>query len=276
MRRTITALLGVGALMGILAGPTFAAHGGEPEVVVMQHICNPDIQSEADFVAVENEGAGGAEGGEGTLPGLVATVLACPAVVMAGDTPSDGIGAPPTAFEYTVADSEGAAYTVSTDGMLMVAKLCEDAIDLDVDGDGEKSAETCLDVSMYGLSPIAEGEVTITQTAPVGDSRFGTIRFTPASTDEDTEVSAEGGVIVLDTTQDTTVENPPLPLSEYGDDVAVVHIYNFQNASATASTPPMPNAAVAQPSPSVLPLFALGFLAITGGAVLAVRQATKR
>ena len=279
MRRTFISLLGAGALLGVLAGPTSAAHGGEPEVVVMQHICNPDIQSEADFVAVENEGAGGAEGGEGTLPGLVATVLACPAVVMAGDTPSDGIGAPPTAFEYTLADSEGAAYTASTDGMLMVAKLCESDIDLDVDGDGEKSTETCLDVSMYGLSPVAEGEVTITQTAPVGDSRFGTIRFTPASTDDATQVSAADGVIVLDTTQDTTVENPPLPLSEYGDDVAVVHVYNFQNAEAAASATPapaMPNAAVSQPAPSVLPLILLGLLAFTGGTVLAVRRITER
>ena len=274
MRRTITALVGAGALMGILAGPTFAAHGGEPEVVVMQHICNPEIQSEADFVAVENEGAGGAEGGEGTLPGLVATVLACPAVVMEGDTPTDGIAAPPTAFEYTLADSEGAAYTLSTDGMFMAAKLCESDIDLDVDGDGEKSPDTCLDVSMYGLSPVAEGEVTITQTAPVGDSRFGTIRFTPASTDDATEVSAENGVIVLDTTQDTTVENPPLPLSEYGDDVAVVHVYNFQNA--TAATPAMPNAAVPQPSANALALVVLGLLSLAGGAVLAVRRITTR
>jgi len=99
MRRTLGALLGASALVAAFAAPTLAAHGGEPEVVVMQHICNPDIQSEADFVAVENAGAGGAAGGEGTLPGLVATVLACPAVVMAGDTPTNGIGATPTEFD---------------------------------------------------------------------------------------------------------------------------------------------------------------------------------
>ena len=280
MRRTLAALLGASALVAAFAAPTLAAHGGEPEVVVMQHICNADIQSEADFVAVENEGAGGAEGGEGTLPGLVATVLACPAVVMAGDAPTDGIGAPPTAFDYTLADSDGAAYTASADGMLMAAKLCESDIDLDVDGDGEKSTETCLDVSMYGLSPVAEGEVTITQTAPVGDSRFGTIRFTPASTDDATAVSASNGVIVLDTTQDTTVENPPLPLSEYGDDVAVVHVYNFVNAATTPTT--MPNSAVEQASAvgqsvsSVLPFVLLGLLAVAGGAVLAARRISVR
>lgn len=237
MRRLLLAMVSASALVGLLAMPAAAAHGGEPTVVLMQHLCNPDIQSEADFVAAEDAGAGGQPGGEGTLPGLVATVLACPAVVLSGDTPTDGIGATPTDFEYTVADSAAATYSLTADGMLMAAKLCESDIGLDVDGDGTKSPDTCLDVSMYSFTPVAEGAVTITQTQPVGDSRFGTIRFTPASTDDATVLSAAGGVIELDTTADSQVDSPPLPLDEYNDDVVVVHIYNFQNVAATAPSP---------------------------------------
>jgi len=161
--------------------------------------------------------------------------------------------------------------------MFMAAKLCESDIDLDVDGDGTKSPDTCLDVSMYGLSPVAEGEVTITQTAAVGNSRFGTIRFTPASTDDATAQSASNGVIVLDTTQDETVDSPPLPLAEYNDDVVVVHTYNFQNVAAATT---MPNSAVeasdASAQPLVLPLVLLGLLTVAGGAVLAARRMSVR
>ncbi|MGQ0608925.1 MAG: hypothetical protein ACT4OQ_10750 [Chloroflexota bacterium] len=283
MKRSIVALLSAGALLALLAMPAAAAHGGEPSVVVMQHICNPEIQSEEDFVAVENEGAGGEPGGEGTLPGLVATVLACPTVFLPGDTGTGGIAAEPTEFDYTVVDSGGAEYSLAADGAFMAAELCEDAIGLDVDGDGTMSPDTCLDVSMYGFEPVAEGAVTATQTAAVGDSRFGTIRFTPASTDEMTEVAAAEGVIELDTTADTQVDDPPLPLAEYNDDVVVVHVYNFQNAAAAPSATPAasmaPDTALEAPtSTGTTPLaavVALGFIALIGGG-LVLRRATRR
>ena len=269
MRRILTATFGAAAVAALVAMPAAAAHGGEPTVIVMQHICNADIQSEADFVAVENEGAGGEPGGEGTLPGLVATVLACPAVVQPGDTPTNGIAATPTSFDYTVADAEGASYVLSADGEFMAAKLCESDVSLDVDGDGDMDDTTCLDVSMYEFAPTAEGEVTITQTAPVGNSRFGTIRFTPGSTDEATEVSASNGVIVLDTTADEAVAENPLGLAEYNDDVATVHVYNFQNAAAA----PMPSTAMEQPVNSSLPLALTGFgLLALGGSAAFVAQ----
>lgn len=281
MRRALFAMLSASALVGLLAMPAAAAHGGDPTVVVMQHICNPDIQSEADFQAVEDAGAGGQPGGEGTLPGLVATVLACPAVVLSGDTPTDGIGADPTDFEYTIADSDTNAYSLSADGMLMAAKLCETDIDLDADGDGTKSPDTCLDVSMYMFAPVAEGAVTITQTEPVGDSRFGTIRFTPASTDDATLVAAAEGVIELDTTADSQVDEPPLPLDEYNDDVVVAHIYNFQNVAAApsasaAASPSMGNAAtsdVPSTSTGTLPALVIGLFGLiaAGSAVALVR-----
>lgn len=267
MRKTFTAVFAASAMVVALAGTTLGAHGGEPTLIVMQHICNPDIQSEADFVAVEDAGAGGQAGGEGTLPGLVGTVLACPTVVLSGDTPTDGIGATPTDFEYTVTDSAGADYTLSGDGMLMAAKLCESDINLDADGNGTISPDTCLDVSMYSFEPVAEGAVTATQTAAVGDSRFGTIRFTPASTDEMALISAANGVVELDTSADTQVADPPLPLAEYNDDVLVTHIYNFQNVAAAPSATPapavsmMPNAAVDAPSTATTS----GLLLLVGG-----------
>ncbi len=280
MRRALFAMLSASALVALVAMPAAAAHGGEPTVVVMQHICNPDIQSEADFAAVEDAGAGGQPGGEGTLPGLVATVLACPAVVLSSDTPTDGIGATPTDFEYSVADSDGSTYSLSADGMLMAAKLCETDIDLDADGDGTKSPDTCLDVSMYSFSPIAEGAVTVTQTAAVGDSRFGAIRFTPASTDEMALISAANGVIELDTAADTQVDSPPLPLDEYNDDVVVAHIYNFQNVAAAPSADPgasMGTSATADGSPSTpgtLPLLVIALFGamVAGGALVLVRN----
>lgn len=267
MRKTLTAALAASAMVVALAGTTLGAHGGEPTLIVMQHICNPSIQSEADFVAAEDAGAGGQPGGEGTLPGLVATVLACPTVVLSGDAPTDGIGATPTDFDYTVVDSAAADYTLSSDGMLMAAKLCESDIALDVDGDGTMSPDTCLDVSMYSFEPVAEGAVTATQTAAVGDSRFGTIRFTPASTDEMALVAAASGVIELDTSLDTQVDSPPLPLAEYNDDVVVTHIYNFQNVAAAPSVTPapavsmMPNAAMENSASSTTS----GLLLLVGG-----------
>lgn len=275
MRKLVLSVFTIGALLALFAMPVAAAHGGEPTVVVMQHLCNPDIQSEEDFVAVENEGAGGEPGGEGTLPGLVATVLACPTVFLPHDTGTGGIAADPTAFEYTVVDSAGANYSLSTDGMFMAAELCESDINLDADGNGETSPDTCLDVSMYGFEPTAEGAVTITQTAAPGASRFGTIRFTPASTDEMALIAASNGVIELDTAADTQVEEPPLPLDEYNDDVVVVHVYNFQNTEAAPSQ--MANTAVAESTGTtpVASLLGLVAVALAGASVLALRRARR-
>ncbi|MDQ3881388.1 MAG: hypothetical protein M3295_10005 [Chloroflexota bacterium] len=271
-------VLSAGALIALAATPAAAAHGGDPQVIVMQHVCNADIQTVDDFVAVENQGAGGQPGGEGTLPGLVATVLACPAIVTSADMPTDGIHADPGDFEYTVTDGGGAAYQLSTDGEFMAGKLCESDVDLDVDGDGDKDDTTCLDVSMYGFSPIAEGDVVLTQTVPPGDSRFGTIRFTPGSGDDATLAAATNGAITLDTSADATNDENPLRLPEYNDDVVTVHVYNFVNVAAPAPTTTpgaMPNTAVAAPGGGGLPIL-LGILAVSGaaGTAVALRRVT--
>jgi hypothetical protein len=273
--RPILSLIGAGALVALVAFPAAAAHGGEPTLVVMQHLCGPEIQSEADFVAVENEGAGGQAGGEGTLPGLVATVLACPTVFLPSDTGTGGIAADPTEFAYTVADGDGATYELGADSMFMAAELCESAIALDANGNGEVEDDVCLDVSMYEFAPVAEGGVTVTQTTAPGDTRFGTVRFTPASTDELALVTA-GATMQLDTTADTQVDDPPLPLAEYNDDVIVAHVYNFQNASGEVTAEGgMPNAATEAPASSTLQMLLLvvgSLIAVAGATILATRR----
>ena len=271
MRRLLGILVGTGMLLGLAAMPVAGAASDEPgKFIVMKHLCNADIQSEEDFIEVENAGAGGEAGGEGTLPGLVATVLACPAVVTTADAPTDGaIAAEPTDFEFTVTDSAGASYALSSDGEFMQAALCESDIQLDADNSGSIDEDVCLDVSMYGFEPVAEGEVTVTETTAPGDTRFGTVRFTPASTDEMTLIGGKVNPLVFDTTLDETVAEPPLPLEEYADNVTVVHVYNFQGVAT------MPNAAMDVPTTnSTLPITLIfGALLASAGATLAVRRA---
>lgn len=123
---------------------------------------------------------------------------------------------------------------------------------------------------MYGFSPVAEGDVTITETTAPGDSRFGTLRFTPASTDDNTLLSGDGtNPILLDTTLDEQVHDPPLPLEEYNADVTVVHVYNFVGAGD------MPNSAVStELTGATLPwmLVAVGAILTLAGGTLAFRR----
>ncbi|MCA1569693.1 MAG: hypothetical protein LC798_05095 [Chloroflexi bacterium] len=271
MRRLLVTLVGAGMLLGLSVMPVAAAASDQPgTVIVMKHLCNADIQSEADFVAVEDAGAGGEPGGEGTLPGLVATVLACPTVVNTGDSPTDGaIASEPTDFEFTVTDAEGAEYA-QADGEFMQAALCESDIALDADGSGEIDEDVCLDVSMYGFTPVAEGAVTVTETVAPGDSRFGTVRFTPASTDEMTVTGGIANPLILDTTLDETVAEPPLPLEEYADNVTVLHVYNFVGAAD------MPDAAMELPAGNgSLPLVLLAFGTLLAAAGVAVARRAK-
>ena len=271
MRRLLGIMVGTGMLLGLAVMPVAGAASDQPgKFIVMKHLCNADIQSEEDFVEVENAGAGGQAGGEGTLPGLVATVLACPTVVTTADAPTEGaIASEPTDFEFTVSDSAGASYALSADGEFMQAALCESDIQLDADGSGSVDEDVCLDVSMYGFEPVAEGDVTVTEATAPGDTRFGTVRFTPASTDEMTLIGGIATPLIFDTTLDGTVAEPPLPLEEYADNVTVLHVYNFVGAET------MPNAAMEAPVNSSLPLTVLvfGVLLASAGAAVAVRRA---
>lgn len=254
MRRLILNILTTGALVALFAMPAAAGHGGEPTVAVMKHLCNEDIQSEADFLEVENAGAGGEPGGAGTIPGLVATVLACPTIVMPGDTATEGaISGGQFEFGFQVTDTNGEV----GDPTFSQAALCESDIDLDANGNGEIEDDVCLDVSAYAYAPVAEGEATVTETQPPANSRFGTLRFTGGTGDDMAVINfTSDGTINLDTSADPdNTEGAPLPLPAFGDDFVMLHVYNFQNVAGE-----MPNSAVEAPAPSAtLPLTLFGF-----------------
>ena len=267
MRRLLPALITAGALVGLLAVPVSAQHGDEPEVYVMKHLCNPDIQSVEDFEAVEAAGVGGVSAEENPVAGLVATVLACPTIVHPGDTPTPGaVTGGNMAFEFTLDGADGTL----TETVFEQAALCEDQVGLDANGDGEMSADTCLDVSNYSFSPVPEGMATVTEVSAPEGSQFGILRVTPGSGDDMAVMtSLTTQPIELDTSldPDNTAE-APLPLTEFGDDVIMLHVYNFQ----TAGTTPVPDAAMAAPS-AQLPLTLAGFGALlAAGGVAALRR----
>jgi hypothetical protein len=196
-------------------------------VSIMKHLCT-DVTNVEQFEAVENAGVAGIPGGEGTLSGLAATVLACPTIVLTGDVPTAGaVSGGQVDFDFTVVDASG-TQVLSTDGDFEAAALCETTIDIDVNSDGDKG--DCLDVSHY-MFEVVDGVVVITETqAPAGSSGVGTLRFTPGSEDETAlatsiETVESTGVITLDTTQasDTALE----------DGMIMLHVYNFAAAEGT-------------------------------------------
>ena len=200
--------------------------GGEEETVsvsIMKHLCD-DVSSVAEFEAVESAGAGGQPGGIGTISALVATVLACPTIVLTGDVPTDGaITNGNVDFDFSVVDA-GGTRMLSTDGTFEQQALCEDDVMLDANGDGTIEADVCLDTSHY-MFEVVDGAVVVTETAdPEGSTGLGTIRFTPASEDETAlttsidEVEATG-VITLDisTASETSLS----------DGMIMIHAYNF-------------------------------------------------
>jgi hypothetical protein len=202
--------------------------GGEEtvQVSIMKHLCG-DISTVAEFEAVEDAGVAGIPGGQGTLSGLAATVLACPAIVLTGDVPTSGaVTGGNIDFDFSVIDSDG-TQVLSSDGTFEQAALCESGVDIDVNEDGDKT--DCLDTSHY-MFAVVDGVVVITETdAPEGSTGVGTLRFTPGSGDESALVGTiagveASGVIVLDTSKasETAVA-----------DGIMLHVYNFAEAGTS-------------------------------------------
>ena len=174
-------------------------------VNVMQHICDDDIQSRADFEA---------------LGGFEEKLLACPTTVLLGDEPTPGaVAAERTSFDFHVEDSHG-VQSIS-DAVFVQQAVCETDLQQDLNNDGEISSETCVDTSLYQYD--VDGFTTLLQMAPQ-DTRFGTLAFTPnhimVNNDEHTlaYLGREGfGVIQVDPTRDAL------------DNTTTLHVYNFQN-----------------------------------------------
>ena len=165
MRRSIGCIATI-SIMLMFAAPVAAAEGDPGTVMIMNHACTEEpVKDQADFDAIVAQ----AKGDETTA--LALTVVACPTIIQPDDTFSDGIHGPAVAFDFTVTDANGDTQTLG-DAEFMTAKLCETDIDRDVNGDGEMTADVCLDTSHYVFTDLAVGKVTVKETAPrtVGDS----------------------------------------------------------------------------------------------------------
>jgi hypothetical protein len=236
----------------------------EVEISIMKHLCT-DVTSVEDFEAIEAAAAD--ETPDNAFAPLVATVLACPTIVLTGDIPTEGaISGGAVDFEFSIVDASG-TQLLSEDGVFMQGALCESDVDLDADGDGTIEEDVCLDVSHYSFE-VVDGVVVITETDAPDGHRFGTIRFTPGSDDADTLVGTIAnveatGVITIDTTLDE-------------DDSVMIHAYNFVTEEVQGGNPtqrprggtlggnPVPDTAMEPTAGTTVPAAILALLMLSG------------
>lgn len=252
MRRSIALAAATGLLL-LSAVPSFAAEGDAGKVMIMKHACTEEpVKDRADFNAIVAK----AQGDEVTA--LALTVLACPTIVLTGDANEQTDGAKGSAvdFDFTITDKNGDTQTLA-DATFNAAKLCETDIDRDANGDGQKTADVCLDISHYIFSNLAVGDVTIAETTPPNGWKFGTFLLTPkvlqAAGSDDAKTGATFGSKAATVTLD---------LAGDADNDAMVHIYNFENSPATDT---LPAAADGSQAP-VLPIAAGLLVTLLGGA----------
>ncbi len=229
-----------------------AGGGGEATgmVMVMKHLCDASIQSEADFIEVEERSLDNptTPAGVPSLGSTIETVLACPTIVQPGDdqTP-DAIASGSRTFDFTVEDSEGTQVltedtTFSGDNGFdtpLEDFACEDTVDgmeYDANRNGEIDGDVCLDFSAYGFAGVVEGEVTVDEIEAPPSARFGTVRLTPAPLSDDAAIGlrfSADGVITFDSSADE-------------DTMVTLHVYNFVNVAAAASDTPAPTPAASE------------------------------
>jgi len=227
-------------LLGLAVLPVSGASAGEPAMVmVMKHLCDESIQSEADFMELEAKAATN----ELTpmdipSPGATAeTVLACPVVVLTGDTQTpDAIGSGTQDFDFTVEDSEGTTQTLTTDTTFSGENgfdtpvedfACESDIAYDANRNGTIDEDVCLDFSSYSFGNVVEGEVTVDEIEAPPSARFGTVRLSPPSVTDDEAIDLEftsDGVMTFDSSLDD-------------DEMVTLHVYNFVNVAGATATP---------------------------------------
>jgi hypothetical protein len=207
--------------------------GEQGAVMIMKHVCPDEIQTAEQFDA---------------LGGFLDKVLACPVITLPGDVGPDGaldadddffdqfVEGGSTDFNFTAAASNGTWDLTGAD--FMPAQVCEADVNADADGDGEISADVCIEVSHYAVDGVAEGNVTVTEAMPPSGFRFGDIEFTPNSGDDATLVSIDpgAGVVALDTTLDDATTG----VGEAGPRSVMIHVYNFANLEGTQGGQPTP------------------------------------
>ncbi len=253
MRRSIGCIATI-SIMLMFAAPVAAAEGDPGTVTIMNHACTEEpVKDQADFDAIVAQ----AKGDETTA--LALTVVACPTIIQPDDTFSDGIHGPAVAFDFTVTDANGDTQTLG-DAEFMTAKLCEPDIDRDVNGDGEMTADVCLDTSNYVFTDLAVGKVTVKETAPNG-WRFGTLLLTPQGLQ-----TAGSNDALTSAAFDASASTVTLDLSGDPDDGAMLHIYNFEQSPATDT--------ISGPAPEGPPIVGLlaGLLTLLGGAMVLRRR----
>ena len=272
MRRLLVTLVSTGMLLGLAALPVAGAAPGEPAtVMVMKHLCDESIQSEADFQALEAKAATNEETPMGvpSLGATAETVLACPVVVLTGDTQTpDAIGAGEADFGFTVQAGD-TSQTLTADTTFSGDNgfdtpvedfACESDIAYDANRNGTIEEDVCLDFSSYSFADVPEGPVTVTETTAPEGTRFGTVRLTPPELSDDAAIGLSfdaSGKITFDSSADA-------------DEMVMLHVYNFVGAAT------MPNAAMDVPTTDhTLPLMLLvfGTLLASAGAAFAVRRA---
>ena len=234
-------------------------------VMVMKHLCDASIQSEADFRAVEARAATNPTTPMGvpTLGSTAETVLACPVIVQPGDGQTPGTIASGSAhFNFTVEDSEGTTQVLTEDTTFSGDNgfdtpvedfACETDIGYDADrSGGELDADVCLDFSSYAFADVVEGDVTVVETNAPAGARFGTVRLSPPEISDDAAIGlsfTSEGVITFDSSAD-------------GDEMVTLHVYNFQAAVAPTARP--------TPAASELPDAAVDPTGLTGSNGVAI------
>jgi hypothetical protein len=197
--------------------PMAMSASGTTTIMVMKHLCQPTIRSEADFQAVEAKGNGN------PVAALAQTVLACPTIRNVGNDPAPGsIAGVNQPYQFELIDKNGVIHHWN-EGVFKQHKLCESDIGLDLNADGQTSSGTCLDISHYEFS-VPTGPVTVIEKTPPANTQLGTLRFTPtqlaSNNDHDSLVATYpgNGVIALNTMPDS-------------DHRVMMHIYDFQQGA---------------------------------------------
>jgi len=241
-------------------------------VMVMKHLCDPSIQTEADFMAVEARAATNPTTPMGvpTLGSTTETVLACPVIVQPGDGQTPGaLGSGSRTFDFTTTDAGAMTQTLTTDttfsgddgfGTPVEDFACENTVGYDADRNGTVAPTPCLDFSSYAFHNVREGQVTVAETVAPPGARFGTVRLSPPEISDDAAVGlafTSAGVITFNSSADT-------------DAMVTLHVYNFQAAVVAATQTPtpvataLPNTAIGG-DPEATPIPTLGLaLALLG------------
>ncbi len=194
-------------------------------IMIMKHLCNSNITNLNDFL---NLGAG-----QTYYRKFLNSELNCPTSAIPGDVaPSGSITGPRTNFDFQVQNTNGTTtQTLKNNGTYIPNKICESSIGVDIDLNGTIASSTCLDASSYELNLTStSSQVTVNETNPSPNSHFGAVLFTPDqiapnNDDQDLIGTTSSGVMNFNLASDT-------------DKMIMLHVFNIQNATTTATTTP--------------------------------------